>query len=95
MVHNLVDLIGSVAVLVGLKISHYQSKTFPYGLYKVENVVSVLLSGLIFLTAYDMVDIALSGCPHTLTVRPWMLFGLTLSAIGPLVFSFGFGTARP
>ncbi len=88
MVHNLVDLVGSVAVLAGLKIAGHHSRAFPYGLYKVENVVSVLVSGLIFLTAFDMIHIALSGSPRTLTVRPWMLFGVALSAIGPLVFSY-------
>jgi divalent metal cation (Fe/Co/Zn/Cd) transporter len=38
MVHNLVDLVGSVAVLAGVKISERESQDLPYGLYKVENV---------------------------------------------------------
>ena len=32
MVHNLVDLMASVAVLVGLKLSQRESRDFPYGL---------------------------------------------------------------
>jgi hypothetical protein len=39
MVHNLVDLMASVAVLLGLKVSRRRSRTFPYGLYKVARVV--------------------------------------------------------
>ena len=50
MVHNLVDLVASIAVLLGLKISQRHSKTFPYGLYKVENVVAVGVAMLIFFT---------------------------------------------
>ena len=35
-IHNLVDLVTAVAVLVGVKISERKSRSFPYGLYKVE-----------------------------------------------------------
>jgi len=34
MIHNIVDLLAAVAVLVGLKLSTRKSKVFPYGLYK-------------------------------------------------------------
>jgi divalent metal cation (Fe/Co/Zn/Cd) transporter len=44
MVHNLVDLLTAVAVLIGLKLSTRKSKAFPYGLYKLENVVAVGLA---------------------------------------------------
>ena len=45
MVHNLVDLLGAVAVLVGIRLADRQSPRFPYGLYKVESVVALGLSG--------------------------------------------------
>ena len=41
MIHNLVDLVASVAVLAGVKISERKSRDFPYGLYKVENLVAL------------------------------------------------------
>jgi cation diffusion facilitator family transporter len=87
MVHNLVDLTASAVLLVGLKISHRQSKAFPYGLYKVENLVAVVVSALIFFTAYEIVDRALFGSLGNVSVRPWMLLGVILSAVIPLVFS--------
>jgi len=40
-VHNLTDLTAAGVVLVGLKPSQRQSRTFPSGLYKIENVVAV------------------------------------------------------
>ena len=52
MVHNLVDLAASIAVLAGLKIAQRQSKAFPYGLYKVENVVAVGVALLIVSFVY-------------------------------------------
>jgi cation diffusion facilitator family transporter len=88
MVHNLVDLAASVAVLVGLKISQRRSKSFPYGLYKVENVVAVGVALLIFFTGYEIVREALFSLPPKTTVSAWMLVGVALSALIPLAFSY-------
>lgn len=87
MTHNLVDLTASIVLLIGLKISHRQSKDFPYGLYKVENFVAVVVSALIFFTAYEIAERAVSGSLGKVTVRSWMLLGVVLSAVTPLVFS--------
>jgi len=54
-VHSLVDVFASIALILGLAISSRKSKSFPYGLYKVENMVSVIISLLLFLTAYEIV----------------------------------------
>jgi cation diffusion facilitator family transporter len=87
MLHNLVDLMASVAVLVGLKISRRRSVSFPYGLYKVENVIAVGVAGLILFTAFEIVREALFAHQRQTTVNPWMLAGVMLSAVIPLVFS--------
>jgi cation diffusion facilitator family transporter len=87
MVHNLVDLVASVAVLAGVKISERESRSFPYGLYKVENVVTVGVAILIFFTGYEIAKEALFAQPEATTVNGWMLAGVVLSAVIPLVFS--------
>lgn len=86
-VHNLVDLAASVAVLIGLKLSYRKSKDFPYGLYKVENVVAVVIALLIFFTGYEIAKEALFATQRQVVVRPFMLGGVVLAAIIPLVFS--------
>ena len=48
MIHNVVDLAASGAVLAGVKISGRKSRAFPFGLYKVENMVAVAVAMLIF-----------------------------------------------
>ena len=87
MVHNLVDLVASVAVLAGVKISERESRTFPYGLYKVENVVAVGVAILIFFTGYEIAKEAIFAEPKATTVNGWMLAGVALSAVIPLAFS--------
>ena len=87
MVHNLVDLMASVAVLVGLKLSQRESRDFPYGLYKVENVVAIGIALLIFLTGYEIARQALFGAERETTVNAWMLVGVALSMVIPWGFS--------
>ena len=60
MVHNLVDLLKTIAVLIGLKLSTRRPKAFPYGLYRLENVIAVVIAGIIFFTAYEIAREALS-----------------------------------
>jgi len=50
-IHSLSDIISSVTVLVGIKISKRKSEIFPYDLYKVENLVSSLF---IFFAGYEI-----------------------------------------
>ena len=87
MVHNLVDLVASVAVLAGVKISERESRAFPYGLYKVENVVAVGVAILIFFTGYEIAKEALFAEAGVATVSGWMLVGVALSAVVPFAFS--------
>ncbi len=87
MVHNLVDLLTAVAVLIGLRLSTRKSKDFPYGLYKLENVVAVALAVMIFFTAYEIARDAFLEPTRLATVDPWMLVGVVVATAIPLVFS--------
>ncbi len=39
-IHSLSDIVSSATVLFGIRISRRKSRAFPYGFYKVENLVS-------------------------------------------------------
>ncbi len=88
MFHNTIDLVASLAVLVGLKLSKRQSQKFPYGLYKVESVVSAGIAVLISLTAYEIVKEVLFTEPKEITVTPWIIGGVVASILIPLIFSY-------
>jgi len=59
--HSLIDIFASGAVLAGVLIAQRRSTAFPYGLYKVENVVTVTLALLIFLAGYEIVAEAIAA----------------------------------
>ncbi|MBC7287388.1 MAG: cation diffusion facilitator family transporter [Armatimonadetes bacterium] len=53
-VHSLSDVVASATVLTGIKLSRRRSPNFPYGLYKVENLVALAAAVAILLTAYEL-----------------------------------------
>jgi divalent metal cation (Fe/Co/Zn/Cd) transporter len=85
--HNIVDLAAAVAVLIGLKLAGRKSKFFPYGLYKIENVVAASLAIMVFLAAYEIARDALLARTTPVRVENWMLAALIATAALPLVFS--------
>jgi cation diffusion facilitator family transporter len=86
-VHSVVDVFGSTALILGIFISGRKSKSFPYGLYKVENLVAVIISLLLFLTAYEIAREAAVGATATVPYSGWVL--VAVAAIVPVPLLFG------
>ena len=63
-IHSLSDVVSSAVILLGIKTSKRQIRSFPYGLYKVENLVALGTSLLIFLAAYEIVKEIFLGTPR-------------------------------
>ncbi|MBD3184250.1 cation diffusion facilitator family transporter [Candidatus Poribacteria bacterium] len=60
-IHSSFDVLASLTVFAGLKISKRKSKRFPYGLYKVENFVSLILAFAILFAGYEIAKEAIFG----------------------------------
>jgi cation diffusion facilitator family transporter len=82
----LVDVFGSIALILGLIISSRKSESFPYGLYKVENIVSVIISLLLFITAYEIAVEAIKGNPTAFSYEGWVLAAVAALIPVPLLF---------
>ncbi|SCP98351.1 cation diffusion facilitator family transporter [Anaerobium acetethylicum] len=54
--HTLADLIAALTVFIGLKIAKRKTKTFPYGLYKIENLISIIIALVILYTGYEIIS---------------------------------------
>ena len=55
-IHGFSDTFASLLVLVGIWLSKRKSEAFPWGLYKVENIVALLSAGFIFFAGYEIVQ---------------------------------------
>lgn len=87
-IHSSTDVISSITVLVGIKISKRKSTHFPYGLYKVENFVALLSSLFIFLAGYKIVrTVFLEDLSLRTEYLPYAIAGVLLTIGITFVFS--------
>jgi cation diffusion facilitator family transporter len=82
-----VDIFASLAVLIGLVISKRKTKTFPFGLYKVENLVSIIIALLILFAGYEIAKEALLAPTAEVMTEWWTLIGVGLTVLIPFLFS--------
>ena len=87
-IHSCTDVISSTTVFIGIKISRRKSKNFPYGLYKVENLVSMISSAFIFFAGYGIVQTVFLK-PHPVNTKflAYVLAGVLLTMVITFFFS--------
>ena len=86
---NLTDIIMVFAALVGIIYSQRKpNKRFPYGYYKIENIISLIISMVIFFTAYNIITTSFSeifgyfaGSPKQIIVTPTIFLFLIISLL--------------
>jgi cation diffusion facilitator family transporter len=94
------DSIASLVLYGGLKISTRKTQAFPLGLYKIENVISVVVALFIFFTGYEIARHVLRPVVKppdiSLAVIIWLL-GCTLVTFlfGQYVLAVGRRTESP
>jgi cation diffusion facilitator family transporter len=85
-IHSLTDVVSSAIILLGIKISRRTARGFPYGLYKVENLVALATSVLILFAGYEIIKavfidsdiplptnipVAIAGVSSTILITWW------------------------
>ena len=86
-IHSLSDIISSTIILIGIKISRRSSPAFPYGLYKLENLVALGTSLLIILAGYEILREVLSKTQPPLEAIPLAVSGIILTILITWFFS--------
>ncbi len=69
-IHSLSDLAAASSVFIGINISNRKSKIFPYGLYKVENLVALISAFAIFAAGYEIAKEILFSKPKEIKSLP-------------------------
>jgi len=86
-VHSLTDSISSFAVFAGLKISKRKLKKYPYGLHKVENLISLFISFFIFWVGYEIIKDVIFASPKEIKILPLALLVAAISFCVSLLLS--------
>ena len=85
--HSLADVLSSLGIFAGIKISERKSETFPYGLYKVENLAALVTSVFIFFAAYEIIKEVIQSDPAAVVSNVHIAV-LGLLVIVVLIFLF-------
>lgn len=85
--HSLTDVVASVTVFGGLKLANRKTRRFPYGLYKVENLVSALVGVMIIFAGYEIAREVFLGAGQTMRNSGWNIGGMCLVIAGLGIFS--------
>ena len=86
-IHSLSDLAASMSVFVGITISNKKSETFPFGLYKVENLVALISAFAIFIAGYEIAKDVFFGESMVIKNLPIALAVLALTALITYLYS--------
>jgi len=81
------DAIASLVIYSGVKLSTKKTKSFPLGLYKLENLASVVIALFIFIAGYEILQGIVSPGEHLPRISVSyiiLIFGATLA-----IFFFG------
>ncbi|MHA1294443.1 MAG: cation diffusion facilitator family transporter [Promethearchaeota archaeon] len=92
---NLTDIVMCITALIGILFAQKKpSQKFPYGYYKVENIISLIFSLFIFFTAYNIILQSVSnildfinGNPKTIRFSPIIFLFLILSVLASLILA--------
>ncbi len=86
------DCVASLVLFAGLKLSTRKTKTFPQGLYKIENFLSILVALFIMFAGYEIARRIIEPAadpPHiSASVLAWLAVGV------PAVLGFGIYVGR-
>jgi cation diffusion facilitator family transporter len=80
------DTVASIAVYSGLRLSMRRSPRFPLGLYKIENLISILIAIFIFITGYEILRHALKTPARAPVISIWVIVFLAAGVLATFLF---------
>jgi cation diffusion facilitator family transporter len=87
-VHSLADVVSALTMVLGILIANRKTKTFPSGLYKVENLVALISSFFIFFAAYEIgMDAWFGHSVGHIEKIPVVLIGIAFIILVAFLFS--------
>ena len=86
-IHSVADLAAALSVYAGIVIANMKLKEFPYGLYKVENIISLVSAFAIFFAGYEIArDVLFSQEEMKITNLPVAVVAIALTIIITYLF---------
>ena len=74
-----VDVVAALVLWLGLRLSERETAAFPYGLYKVENLLQVAVALLIFVASYEIARQAFAAGRRAPTIGALVIAGVVVT----------------
>ncbi len=87
-VDSATDSIASMVIFAGLKLSSVKTRTFPLGLYKIENLISVVMAFFMIFAGYEIARQVFFGLPTPPQVSPFLIALFLFGALVTWVFGY-------
>lgn len=92
---NLTDIVMNITAFIGILFTKKKpNEKFPYGYYKLENIISLLISLIIFVTAFNIIIQSFSdmlnfinGNPRSITFSPLIFIFLIISLATSIILT--------
>jgi cation diffusion facilitator family transporter len=86
-IDSLTDAFASAAVYAGVKLSTKQFKNFPLGLYKIENVISVVIAVFILFAGYEIArQIFVDAAKGPPDISPMVVILIAIATLATFLF---------
>ena len=83
-----VDVVAALVLWLGLRLSERKTAAFPYGLYKIENLLQVAVALLIFIASYEIARQAFAAGRRTPSIDGLIIAGVVVTIAATWVYGW-------
>jgi len=83
-----IDVVAAIVLWFGLRLSDRTTAKFPFGLYKVENLLQVAIAELIFIAAYEIAVQAVTARQHVARIDWLVIAGVVVTIVATWAYGW-------
>ena len=83
-----VDAVAALVLWLGLRLSERKTAAFPYGLYKIENLLQVVIALLIFIASFEIVRQAFAAGRRTPDIDALVIAGVVVTIVATWAYGW-------
>jgi len=83
-----VDLVAALVLWLGLRLSERKTAAFPYGLYKIENLLQVAIALLIFVASYEIARQAFAAGGQEPSIDALVIAGVVVTIVATWAYGW-------
>lgn len=83
-----VDVVAALVLWLGVRLADRSTPRFPFGLYKIENLIQVGIAVLIFIASYEIAVQAFGTRQESAEIDAWVIGGVVVTIVATWVYGW-------